>query len=724
MAQKDGLHQRTEAIGHNADKGLSSIKKGLKITGRFPTSPGLQKVGRVLKAGDIISHPFFYARRAITFPFRYLGRQIARPMVKFAKRTAIKVTSWTVKRVAAFLVKVGLGSLVRYAEELALAGTGFGLPLAIAQELFFIGTGKFFKTVKRIANDYKETFREGMRNPLLGSLKFIGTVADHGSSVVFGSAGAVLGTVSGVAIGALIGSVVPVVGTIIGGIIGGIAGGVFGAGVGADFGYKLRKRVEKMLKARLVLYLLMKALIAKLTGVVVGFGLGGVLGFLLSGGNPLGAVLGGLTGGFIGANAPQILQAVKNFVLNAWQSASGAFQSLTAGPGLVSQTVSGVGNLLGQIPSTIAKGFNTATGWISGTTVNTAATAESIGGQILTTGPSATLVATPIATVGLVTLFSLIAYSVLTAAFFVPPTEVTPFYDDPSRFIKIRKQACVAGTAPFGCTQNQMNLPNPTEQGPYTITYTITVEATDRTLTAVTIKDEYTSFGRYQSPTKAPEAPPAPPARTWDGGIVIQNGRPWTTTLTVSIPKATIWDDAILTNTVTVTATVEGFSDEVTNSKSVTLIFGNPPFCPPNGDPLDNPYSVSGYRYLNPLFHTGVDITNGFGNPIYSTFPCQAQVVFSGWGTGGFGYFVALQSGTWFAFYPHMATDPDVGVGDIVGFGTVLGAVGSTGNSSGPHLHYEIRDGTKGAVNPADNYQPPLTVNPCDFGINPTNSCN
>ncbi|MDI1463547.1 M23 family metallopeptidase [Catellatospora sp. KI3] len=71
-------------------------------------------------------------------------------------------------------------------------------------------------------------------------------------------------------------------------------------------------------------------------------------------------------------------------------------------------------------------------------------------------------------------------------------------------------------------------------------------------------------------------------------------------------------------------------------------------------------------------------------------------VAFAGWGSGGGNYVVVDHGGGWRSTYLHMIESPMVGTGQSVAQGQQLGRVGSTGNSTGPHLHYEVsRDGGK-----------------------------
>lgn len=96
-------------------------------------------------------------------------------------------------------------------------------------------------------------------------------------------------------------------------------------------------------------------------------------------------------------------------------------------------------------------------------------------------------------------------------------------------------------------------------------------------------------------------------------------------------------------------------------------------------------------------FHGGVDIAAEAGRPVKAT--ADGIVSFAGW-SGGNGNLVVVEHGMGYStFYAHNKTVA-ARVGQKVKRGDVIGFIGSTGNSTGPHVHYEIwRDGK--AVNPA-----------------------
>jgi hypothetical protein len=89
-----------------------------------------------------------------------------------------------------------------------------------------------------------------------------------------------------------------------------------------------------------------------------------------------------------------------------------------------------------------------------------------------------------------------------------------------------------------------------------------------------------------------------------------------------------------------------------------------------------------------PAMHTGLDFRAQMGDPVRAT--ANGKVVSSGW-SGGYGRMVEIDHGNGLSTrYGHLS-EIDVKVGDIIKIGQVIGLVGSTGRSTGPHLHYETR---------------------------------
>ena len=101
-------------------------------------------------------------------------------------------------------------------------------------------------------------------------------------------------------------------------------------------------------------------------------------------------------------------------------------------------------------------------------------------------------------------------------------------------------------------------------------------------------------------------------------------------------------------------------------------------------NPLPNGTYVRGY-YAG---HSGIDVAAPVGSPIYAA--NGGPVLYAGWNNWGYGRAVVIGHGPWSTLYGHM-NNIAVRCGQVVGAGQVVGYVGSTGNSSGPHLHFEIR---------------------------------
>ncbi|MFD7457899.1 MULTISPECIES: transglycosylase family protein [unclassified Streptomyces] len=104
---------------------------------------------------------------------------------------------------------------------------------------------------------------------------------------------------------------------------------------------------------------------------------------------------------------------------------------------------------------------------------------------------------------------------------------------------------------------------------------------------------------------------------------------------------------------------------------------------------LGTPYRASGSSWSKG-YHTGVDFPVTTGTSVKAVGP--GRVVSAGWG-GSFGYEVVIRhSDGRYTQYAHLSAI-SVKAGQTVGGGQRIGRAGSTGNSSGPHLHFEVRTG-------------------------------
>jgi murein DD-endopeptidase MepM/ murein hydrolase activator NlpD len=95
-------------------------------------------------------------------------------------------------------------------------------------------------------------------------------------------------------------------------------------------------------------------------------------------------------------------------------------------------------------------------------------------------------------------------------------------------------------------------------------------------------------------------------------------------------------------------------------------------------------------------FHTGMDISVPIGTPVRAT--AEGVVSFSGWNSGS-GNLVVLEHGFGYSTFFAHAKSTNVQVGQRVKRGDIIAYSGSTGNSTGPHLHYEVWKNGK-AINP------------------------
>lgn len=119
---------------------------------------------------------------------------------------------------------------------------------------------------------------------------------------------------------------------------------------------------------------------------------------------------------------------------------------------------------------------------------------------------------------------------------------------------------------------------------------------------------------------------------------------------------------------------------------------------------VQGPISVSSFGFTWPIrgeisqfsswYHTAIDITSPIGAPILASRGGRVSYVNIGTWDGGYGNNVIIDHGDGFqTLYSHMS-NINVGVGDdVTGGKTVIGAIGMTGRTTGPHVHFEVRKG-------------------------------
>jgi len=112
-----------------------------------------------------------------------------------------------------------------------------------------------------------------------------------------------------------------------------------------------------------------------------------------------------------------------------------------------------------------------------------------------------------------------------------------------------------------------------------------------------------------------------------------------------------------------------------------------------------NKHYLSGFDYSPSTNHWGIDIAGNEGEAVFAT--DAGVIVYAGWNNYGYGNMIMIDHGNNFqSLYAHLSSI-QVGCAQSVGQGDLIGAIGTTGRSSGPHLHFEIR-AISSFVNPWD----------------------
>jgi hypothetical protein len=109
---------------------------------------------------------------------------------------------------------------------------------------------------------------------------------------------------------------------------------------------------------------------------------------------------------------------------------------------------------------------------------------------------------------------------------------------------------------------------------------------------------------------------------------------------------------------------------------------------------------ISGFDYSPDTNHRGIDIAGNTGEGVWAV--DAGVIVYAGWNDYGYGNMIMIDHGTgWQSLYAHLS-GINVVCGMSVDQGTVIGAIGTTGQSSGSHLHFELMHTLYSKVNPWD----------------------
>jgi len=142
-------------------------------------------------------------------------------------------------------------------------------------------------------------------------------------------------------------------------------------------------------------------------------------------------------------------------------------------------------------------------------------------------------------------------------------------------------------------------------------------------------------------------------------------------------------------------------SGDVQNQIRSIASVSNPSFLPTMWAHLGKINNEFGFR-RNPFggrnyeFHAGMDIDGERGDSVMA--PANGTILKAGW-QGGYGNMIEIDHGNGLTTrYGHLSK-VEVQVGDVITRGQLIGLVGSTGRSTGPHLHYELRLNDK-SINP------------------------
>lgn len=124
-------------------------------------------------------------------------------------------------------------------------------------------------------------------------------------------------------------------------------------------------------------------------------------------------------------------------------------------------------------------------------------------------------------------------------------------------------------------------------------------------------------------------------------------------------------------------------------------------------------FTVTSEFWEEPRNHRGLDISTGVNSNVYSM--CTGSIILNSFDKSGYGYYIIIKdSSTNMGFlFAHLKEQSNKNVGDNINIGDIVGIEGSTGESTGIHLHVEMQDLTNHDwIFKADK---DVYINPADF---------
>ncbi len=128
-----------------------------------------------------------------------------------------------------------------------------------------------------------------------------------------------------------------------------------------------------------------------------------------------------------------------------------------------------------------------------------------------------------------------------------------------------------------------------------------------------------------------------------------------------------------------------------TQPPAVSYYAAQPPDAPSYGGlncaPAGWPVAGGALTQYFHAYHPAIDIGIPLYTPVVATH--SGMIKFAGWSVEGYGNLIIVENGSFVTYYAHLS-DFNVTSGQLVERGALIGWSGSTGNSTGPHIHYEI----------------------------------